>query len=453
MSGGEPVTTIAAISSPPGGGRRGVIRLSGPDAEAIVGEAFEAETPLGTPADPFRRRGVRRGRFDDGRGGQPALLFWMPSPRSYTGEDVAELHLPGAPPLLAAAMARLLELGAQPASGGDFTRRAFLNGRLDLTRAEGVVELIEASDERERRAASLLLEGGLGGRVSDLREAMEGMRALCEASLDFEESDTGHVPSAELAARAAEIADSLTEALGWEVRRHPPSALPRVVLAGEPNAGKSSLFNALTRVEFGAIVSDRQGTTRDSLAARWELPHSSCLLLDGPGLDPAASGVDRRAQDLAGRERDRADLVLWVVDASGGGESPPPLPAGAHRIVWSKVDLVPPSRSLEGGIATSARTGAGIDALAGEVEELLSGGSDQGGESGPGRELLARHHRALEDAGCALAAARAGIDRGDPLDLCAQSLREATDALDAIVGTTTPEALLDRIFSRFCIGK
>ena len=446
--GGEPAVTIAAISSPPGGGRRGVIRVSGPDAEAIVRACF-VEAIEG--AEPWSR-GVRRGRFHDGRGSQPALLFWMPAPRSYTGEDVAELHLSGAPPLLDAAMARLVARGARPAAGGEFTRRAFLNGRLDLARAEGVIELIEATSEGERRAASLLLEGGLSSRVGELRDGLEDLRALCEASLDFEESDTGHVPHVDLAERARRVAGALDEALSWEVRRQPPSALARVVLAGAPNAGKSSLFNALARPESNALVSDHAGTTRDGLAALWKLERSSCVLFDAPGLDPAASGPDERAQDLAARERSRADLLLWVSDATAS-MTPPPPSFGPIVRVWSKTDLAPGFTAPEAGILTSARTGAGLERLAAEVEEALGGGADAGEGSGSGRELFARHRSALEEAAAALAGARAGLDLHEPLDLSAQRFRDATDALDSIVGATTAEVLLDRIFSRFCIGK
>ena len=256
--------TIAAISSPPGAALRGILRLSGPSTRDLVNAA------LVTGAQPDSMLGVDSPRrvfsagFDDGIGTQPALVFWMPGPHSYTREDVVELHLPGAEPLLRRALSRLLELGATAAAPGEFTRRAFLNGRIDLTRAEGVLELVQSTNDAERRAALRLFDGGLDRRVGALRDALEDVRALCEASLDFDESDTGHVPEEDLIARIDSIGSDLDEAMGWEIARQPPSALPRVHLFGAPNAGKSSLFNALAAPSDGtrALVSEHAGTTR-----------------------------------------------------------------------------------------------------------------------------------------------------------------------------------------------
>ncbi len=445
--------TIAAVSSPPGPALRGVIRVSGPDARRLIERTFAREEDESGPL----RRGVFPGRFHDPRGSQPALLLWMPSPHSYTREDVAELHLPGSPPLLDAALERLVELGARLAGPGEFTRRAFLNGRLDLTRAEGVLELIEATNEGERRAAGLLLEGGLDERVRGLRAELEDLRTLCEASLDFDETETGHVPGDELSARAAAAAAALDEALGWEVRRQPPSALPRVVLRGAPNAGKSSLYNALAGGEGGALVSEHAGTTRDALAALWTLPGGTCLLLDAPGLDPGATGPDATAQGLASRERRSADLLLRVVEA-GTAPGEDPRSAVPHRVVWSKADLAPGFAPPAGDVLTSARTGEGLEELGAVVARALGLDGDpdaasEGPSPGLARELFARHRQALVHAASALGRAREMIAEEAPLDLVAERLREATDALDGIAGHTSPEDVLDRIFSRFCIGK
>ncbi|MEW6072078.1 MAG: GTPase [Planctomycetota bacterium] len=445
--------TIAAISSPPGPGRRGVLRVSGPAAGELVAAVFR---PAGEGRTP-PRRGVRAGRFDDGRGGQPALLLWMPAPRSYTREDVAEFHLPGASPLLAAALARLLARGAVPATAGEFTRRAFRNGRLDLTRAEGVLELIAASDEAERRAAAGLLAGGLAARVEELRAGLAELRALVEASLDFDETDSAHVPAAELVLRSAAAAEALAGARGWEVRRQAPRALPRVLLWGPPNAGKSALFNALARPPVGALVSEHAGTTRDPLAAVWELPRMTCLLLDSPGLDDRARGVEAAAQALARREREAAALLLWVTplgDPSAPAGPPGPGPLSPVLGVRSKADLAPGAEVPPGAVATSALRGTGLARLARAVERVLSR-PDPGAAEGAGcaRELFARHHRALEEAAEALERARGLLVEGAPLDLAAATLREATDALDGISGHTSPEDVLDRIFARFCIGK
>ncbi len=486
--------TIAAIASPPGPGERGVVRISGVRAGAILEQVFRSSPAPGTAAgehpaahdDPHgprgpRRapaaRGVWRGRLDDGRGTQPCLLLWMPGPRSYTREDVAELHLPGSPPLLAAALRRVLELGARAAEPGEFTRRAFENGRLDLTRAEGVLELVRARTDDERRAASALLCGGLDERLTALRERLEGLRALCEASLDFDETDTGHVPVEQLLARADDVAERLADAARWEARRAPQSGLPRLVLVGAPNAGKSALFNAL--VEQGrALVADLAGTTRDGVGAELDLAGLTVSLLDAPGLEEGAEDPDRRAQVLARAERESADLCLWVADASttspaGLREQARELPPGVPRVlVWSKCDLaaarpLPAAGEREGlGVLSahpvSSATGEGLRELRAALASTLGQApGDAAGRAGPaaapradlGRELSARHRSALDRAREEVDRARAGLRSGAPLDQVAEILRGATDALDAIGGRTTPEDLLDRIFASFCIGK
>ncbi|MCP3919853.1 MAG: GTP-binding protein [bacterium] len=455
--------TIAAIASAPGGARRGVIRISGARAADIVRACCRVDGAPPTLAE----RLFFEARFDDGHGEQPALLLWMPGPRSFTREDVAELHLSGSPPLLACALARTLELGAEPAAPGEFTRRAFESGRIDLTRAEGVLALIEASSEHERRAATALLVGGLDGRIAALREGLDGLRALCEASLDFDESDTGHVPTGELAAGARAVEEGLAEALTWEDRRAQQSGLPRIVLAGLPNAGKSALFNRLTGAEHAeqSIVSGLAGTTRDARAADWVVGGIACRLVDTAGDDPRADpradwGADRAAQERTGEERSAADVLLWVVDASA---PPADAPAAAEPrrsvLVWNKIDLArdaaPSARLLAAAhehVAVSAATGTGLADLGLAAARAL-GVAGGAAPSGLGRELHARHKACLAEAHRQLGEARANLDAGAPLDLYAESLRAATASLDRITGRTTPDDLLDRIFSRFCIGK
>ena len=465
--------TIVAVSSPPGPGRRGVIRLSGPRSRELV-EAVLRHPPEALPAGA--PRGLVRGVLHDGRGEQPVLVLWMPGPHSYTREDVAELHLPGAPALLARALERLVELGARPAAPGEFTRRAFENGRIDLTRAEGVLELVEAATEAERRAATHLLEGGLAERLAPLREILDEVRALLEASLDFDEADTGHVPLEELERALRDVAARLEEALSWEVARQAPSALPRVLLVGAPNAGKSSLFNALAGGE--ALVAGLSGTTRDSLHAIWDLGAGRALLVDTPGLDrearadregasadegsAASAGPDRTAQRLAARERERAELFLWVIDARRAGD--PGLAAERGELVpssgapcltlWNQVDregASAPPAELGPVLAVSARTGDGLAAVGDSVEERL-GLRKSGGED-VGRELFERHRDALVRARGEVEASREALLGGVSLDLVAETLRGASAALEAIEGRTTAEDLLDRIFARFCLGK
>ena len=449
-------STIAAIASPPGGGLRGIVRLSGPRAREIVRAVFAGEPPL-----DLARRSVRAGRFRDARGEQPCLLLWMPGPRSFTREDVAEFHLPGSPPLLEAALARVLALGAAAAEPGEFTRRAFLSGRIDLTRAEGVLALVGARDERERRAGALLLAGGLSDRVDAARGRLEDLRALCEASLDFDERDTGHVPDAEIEAQLGGAREALREALAFEVARASPLGEPTVVLAGAPNAGKSSLLNLLAGEE-AAIVSSLPGTTRDLLSASIDLECGLCRLVDTAGLAAGASGsgsaVEREARQRTEEALEAADLVVWVVDAQSGELGLPPRDA-AFLLAWNKVDLegvrAEPPPGLPPGtvwVATSAVTGAGIEDLRAAISDALLGRAAHE-SSGHSREIAQRHRRALSDAGQALDLARAARLALEPLEIQAEHLRAACEALDAITGATTPEDVLDLIFARFCLGK
>ena len=460
-------STIAAISSPPGPGLRGVIRISGPAAQSVVASVLAGEAEL-------ESRTAFSARFHDGGGEQPCLVLWMPGPASYTREDVAEFHLPGAPPLLKAALERLLEAGCVAAAPGEFTRRAFLNGRLDLTQAEGVLELVEATNDAERRAALALVEGGLASRIDELRDGLEDLRALTEASLDFDETDTGHVPLDELQRRVAEIEHSLEQALAWEVRRQGPSALPRIALVGAPNAGKSALFNALVP-EGRALVSDVRGSTRDGASGLWCVLGVDCLLLDAPGVDDAASGADQTAQKLAAHERATADLWLLVESSEGGGRLSPgeemieteplgePRPQGL--VVWSQIDRADAAVAPGGAVPVSALERRGLQELEAAVSSLLGFGDSPGGEGDVGRagdraaggsltrELSARHRQSLLDATEAVRRGRGMLEQAAPLDLVAEALRVATDSLDGIGGRTTPEDLLDRIFARFCLGK
>jgi tRNA modification GTPase len=446
-------STIAAIASPPGGGARGVIRLSGSRARELVAATWKGDAlDLGS-------RSLRVGRFEDGVGSQPLLLLWMPAPKSFTREDVAEFHLVGSPPLLTAAMSRLVALGARVAEPGEFTRRAFLAGRIDLTRAEGVLALVQSTNEAQARAARGLLFGGLEARVAAAREELVDARMLCEASLDFDPDDAGHVPEEELRRRMQRIESVLSEVLGFEVQRAGRSGLPRVVLAGAPNAGKSALFNALVGEE-GALVSDHAGTTRDVLEARVEAGGQAFRLIDTAGVDATVRGsIDAEAQEMARSARTDADLVVWVLDArrtdreaieterSSFGDRP-------ICLAWNKIDLVPgppPEWALGMGAAVgvSARTGAGVERLKSAIGEAI--GADGGG--GIERETALRHRTAIDGALRELDSARGSLAAGLALELVAEHLRRACDALDDVSGATTAEDVLDRIFARFCLGK
>ena len=326
--------------------------------------------------------------------------------------------------------------------------------------------LVSASNEHERRAATALLFGGLGQRMDVLRDGLEELRALCEASLDFDESDTGHVPVDELERLAEQARERIDEALRFEERRDPRPGRVRVVLAGRANAGKSSLFNRLVggdRLQDAALVSDLPGTTRDVKAADWEAEGVACELVDTAGLERSEKALEQAAEVRARHAAQTADVLVWVVDGAstrGASELAEALEArrlagGLAVLCWNKSDdpraaAQPPRalrRAFDAHVVTSAATGAGCEQLAAAVAATLREGV------GVGRELAARHRSALEAAGAALDEARTGLRSGAPLDAVAEILRVATFELDGISGSTTPEDLLDRIFARFCLGK
>lgn len=448
---GSAADTICAIASAPGSAGRGVLRLSGDRAGAIGAQLLQCVLPEG--------RASFEGSLRAADLNLPTWALWMPGPRSFTREDVLELHLPGNRFLVSRALALVLEAGARLAGPGEFTRRAFQNGRLDLTRAEGILALVQAQSRSERRAATALLFGGLQERLSSLRIGVDGLRALCEASLDFDESDTGHVPVPELLARLAEIEGLLEEALAWEIRREAPRHEPLVVLSGAPNAGKSTLFNALTRSEIPALVEDEAGSTRDTLHGIWNLADLGVRLADTAGLqDAGGSDLLDQVQDMAAAERQRADCMLCVVDA--GDPVWPDPDAGRERIlVWNQVDRpgVPSEPPVErrsefsgGWVACSALAREGLEFLAARVGDSLAGQEWQGHAA---RGLAERHVLALRSAWEFVERVREGFEMEVPLDLIAEDLRQATDALDGISGRTTAEDLLTRIFGQFCIGK
>ena len=475
-------TTIAALASPAGGARRAVLRISGPDAARVIAATCRvAGEPLALAA-----RGAVAADFAGAFGPLPVCVLWFPGPASFTGEDVAELHLPGALPLQRRALERVLAAGAALAEPGEFTRRAFQHGRLDLSRVEGVLALVEARTRGERRAATALLFGGLERRLAGVRDALDNARALVEASLDFDEGDTGHVPLDEVRAELGAAHAALAEAHLFEGRRERQRAEARVVLVGEPNAGKSRLFNAL-RERFGvahgaagpedlALVADVRGTTRDTKVALLALGERRVALVDTAGLELSAVSASAAAPEAHAEERTlaaraAADVLLWVVDARH-----PELASERHAaralgdaeapalLVWSQVDRAPATPLTESpcvaspgagppqraAVATSAVTGAGLDSLAAALARALG---DSSAAAPRALDLAARTAERLSAAAAELDGARTALDAGAPLDLVAQHLRDATGALDALSGRTTPEDLLDRIFARFCLGK
>lgn len=443
--------TIAAISSGTGGAVA-VIRLSGPQAGEAV-RALCGRLPEPRRASLAILRDPASGeRLDEG------LALWFPSPRSATGEDMAELQIHGGRAVIAAVLGVLFaQPGVRPAEAGEFTRRAFLNGRMDLASAEGLADLIAAETEGQRRLALAHAFGHLGARVEAWRRQLIQAMALVEAGIDF--SDEADVP-AETRAMAhppiVALADELRAALAD--RR---GALLRegavIALAGRPNAGKSSLMNALAARDV-AIVSDEPGTTRDVLEVALDLGGHKVTLLDTAGLREAAGKVEAEGIRRARVRIGEADLVLWVHDAAEGHAPAdlPDAPAGEGAARWlltNKADLAPvPLASPEWAaraFAVSATTGEGLPDLIAALSAFVAARAE--GTEHP--MLVRERHRA--GAQEALGHLDLALARWDHLseELLAEELRLAARALGRITGAIGTEDLLDAVFREFCIGK
>jgi tRNA modification GTPase len=431
--------TIAAVATPAGRGGIGIVRISGP-AVACVARAVIGELPA--------PRQARFARFADASG-EPideGLALFFPAPGSYTGEDVLELQGHGGPVVMAALLAACLDAGARLAEPGEFTRRAFLEGRLDLAQAEAVADLIDAASREAARSALRSLSGEFSAAIAALQEKLIELRALTEAQLDFPEEEVDAAHRDESAERLSHLRALLAEVLARSRQGSLLRSGLHVVLVGRPNVGKSSLLNRLAGDER-AIVTSVPGTTRDALREPVSIEGVPLVLVDTAGLRAAADELERLGMARTRRELETADLVLAVHEAGRHEELPTPLPKGVARIeVYNKVDLQPAFRAPAGALAVSAKNGAGLDELRHAI--LRTAGWAATGES----VFLARerHLRALS------AAARHLQRAGDELDrweLFAEELRLAHGELGRITGEFTSDDLLGEIFSRFCIGK
>lgn len=449
MASRKPADLIAAVATAPGRGGIGIIRLSG------AGLAAVARSLTGLQPQP---RVATRARFLDAAGAEidEGILLYFPAPHSYTGEDVLELQGHGGPVVMQLLLRRCLELGARLAEPGEFTRRAYLNEKLDLAQAEAVADLIEASTAAAARSAVRSLSGEFSRRVHQLVDRLIALRMLAEAALDFPEEDIDFMRQADAATQLAH----LTQEVGSLLTAARQGSLLRnglhVVLAGQPNVGKSSLLNRLTGEER-AIVTDVPGTTRDALRETIQIHGIPLHVVDTAGLRETDDAVERIGIDRSWREIERADAVLLMVDARSGltpadRAIAARLPSGIEQlVVYNKCDLTTHAAGREQhpdhvGVWLSARTGEGMAAL--EQELLRVAGWQAGCED----VILARerHLSALETALRHLHAAETQAGR---LELYAEELRLAQDALGAITGEFTPDDLLGEIFSRFCIGK
>ena len=446
--------TIFALASGSARAAIAVLRLSGPGSGPAVAALCDGALPAPRHASLRRLRDRSGGLLDH------ALVLWLPGPASYTAEDSAELHLHGGRAVIDGVAAVLTEAGLRPAEPGEFTRRAFLNGRMDLLEAEAVHDLVAAETEAQRRQALRQLEGALGALYQDWADRLRGLLAYQEALIDF--------PDEDLPAEVEQQLLTTLRAVCGEIRHHLDDAGRGeklreglfFAITGAPNVGKSTLINALAEREV-AIVSDIPGTTRDALETRVVLGGVPVTLVDTAGLREAGDSIEAEGVRRAlARARD-ADLVMTVVEAgSPGPRAPPPfgepgyllpagpghlLPAGpGHLLIANKADLGregPPD-----ALRISAMTGMGMSELRARLAEAARNMTES---SGAPPLTQARHRAALLRAADHLDAA----ERADLAELRGEDLRLAMRALGRITGHVGVEDILDTVFSRFCIGK
>ena len=439
--------TIVAIATAPGAGGVGIVRLSGPRAKAV------AEIVAGKALAP---RTAHYATFADAAGDtiDDGIALYFKAPASYTGEDVVELQAHGSPVLLRQLVARCIELGARQAQAGEFSERAFLNGKLDLAQAEAVADLIAAGDIQAARAARRSLDGVFSHRVEALMDAVLAIRVHVEAAIDFADEPLDTLGGKALREKLDLVIEHVKSLQREAERGRKLRDGLHVVLVGPPNAGKSSLLNALAGSER-AIVTDVAGTTRDLLRESIRIDGVELTLVDTAGLREAGDAIEAEGIRRARGELERADLALVVLDArapDAGRAAVAADLAGVPHVLWlhNKADLLPsPPRAGDADrIAISARTGLGLDELHRRLLALSAAG-----DAGEGAfSARARHVQALARTAEQLAGARAelGFER---LELAAEALAQAHSALGEIGGRLSADGLLGHIFGSFCIGK
>ena len=436
--------TIAAIATPPGEGAIAMVRISGPDVAPILARIFQSSAKTAAA-----RQAIFGKIYDGDEVLDQVLVTTFQAPASFTGEDMAEITCHGGILLAARILENVLRSGARAADAGEFSQRAFFNGKIDLTRAEAIMDIISARTAPALRAAALQLEGRLGKEILALRDTVLEVVAHIEAWIDFPEEgidpSTGHNLLAKINAALERTERLLSTADEGRILREGI----RVAIVGLPNAGKSSLLNRLLGMDR-AIVSEVPGTTRDTIE------ESACLrgilfrLTDTAGLRETNDPVEREGVARSGRAMESADLVLHIFDASA---TTPPAPLNDREIlVANKCDLLPSgSKKHTGAILVSSLTGEGFDALLDAMTN--ANGSKHAGTGDSLAAINARHKALLESAATSLRAAAELVQTSAPPELAAVELRSSLDALGRIVGATDTEDILGEIFSRFCIGK
>ncbi|MDB6079335.1 MAG: mnme trme thdf: trna modification gtpase trme [Akkermansiaceae bacterium] len=447
----EPVDdTIVALSSAGGTAAVALIRLSGPDAESIADQITD-----GAAGKALERRATRaKIREAGGRVVDDVLLTVFRGSRSFTGEPVVEFACHGGRLITRKVLERLTEAGARHAGPGEFTQRAFFHGKLDLTQAEAVMDLISAQSDLALRAAHEQLEGRIGQQTERLREELIGTVAHLEAWIDFPEEDIDPDTGAGFLKRLVELREGIARLLATAEQGRVLREGVRTVLCGLPNAGKSSLLNLLLGAER-AIVSEEAGTTRDTIEETIVLEGVPLRLVDTAGLRGEAGGIEKEGMRRTLLEAGRADLLLVVVDATlSPGEAEPHLPETTARRVTivNKADLGEhPGWAGHAGVRLSCTTGEGMPELRAAIREALDFGEADWGEHSVA--INGRHRDCLRKADEALVRAAALLEMSAAPELAALELREGLDALGEIAGKVDAEEVLGAIFSRFCIGK
>ena len=443
-----PAETIVALATPPGTGGVGVVRMSGGQVERI------ARAMLGSLPEP---RVATYATFRDARG-EPVdtgLALYFPGPASFTGESVVELQGHGGPLVLSMLVEAAVELGARRAEPGEFTKRAFLNDKLDLAQAEAIADLIESGTAQAARAALRSLSGAFSDAVNSLVDQLTGIRMYVEAAIDFPEEEIDFLGDEELGERLSSCSAAFESLLSQAAVGRVMRDGYQVVIVGKPNAGKSSLMNRLSGEET-AIVTELAGTTRDVLRERINIDGLAVELVDTAGLRDNPDRIEEEGIRRARKAMAEADAVLWIQDAT---EAVPeqieePVPDGIPvTIVRNKIDLSGERAGTVDGkrpvVLLSARTGEGLDALRERIREL-AGFRDLGEGAFTARR---RHVEALRDAHRHFQAGRAALRDAHAGELLAEELRLSQQALGTITGEFTADDLLGRIFSEFCIGK
>jgi len=454
--------TIAAISTPLGTGGIGIIRISGDDAFKIAEKIFKGKKDFGS----IKSHTINYGKIVDPESGETvdeALLTKMEKPNTFTREDVVEINCHGGIVVLRRILALVLKEGARLAEPGEFTKRAFLNGRIDLSQAEAVIDLINSKTDESSRAAISQLEGKLSGRLKEIRNKLVELIAHIEVTVDYPEHDIEEITAEMVYKEARKIRGMLEKLLeSFERGRIIREGL-KVVIVGKPNVGKSSLLNELTG-KNKAIVTDIPGTTRDIIEEYINIKGIPIKIIDTAGIRETEDVVEKIGVDRAAEAIESADLVLMVLDAHEGIKQEDmaiikKIENKKHIIIVNKIDLVPdnwdvsdfPQLQGKNVIEMSLKEGIGIEKLEDEIEELFVKGEVKANE-----EFLVtnvRHKNLIESALNSINEACKAYEASMPVDLLSIDLRNAAEYIGQITGETVSEEVIEEIFSRFCVGK